>query len=297
MLLLAFLWFFGQAGSSSPDLLDRAEELFRQERYSDAVQLLDKLAKSDPRSARAWAVLGASLSKLGRYSDAEHALTTAVHLDPNRPEVLKQLGWVYHQTGRLTEAEKVLREAQRANSSDPEILYVLALTKHAQHDYVAAATLTQQALAIHPDDLGSQLLLAQSLVDLRQYENAEWTYQAALRSNEKLPTPSEKPYAAYGQLLFVLNRLEGAERMFTQALKIDPRSAAALLGRAHVLESRQQHRAALADAELALALIPDNEAVHVLLLRIYVALGEDPRARRETQWLEKQNQARLRGRL
>lgn len=295
MLWLVLCCALARPAQGGQDHLAKAEELFGREDYAAAVRVLTQLSKAQPQSARALALLGASFSKLGRYGEAERALGGSLRLAPDHPEVLKQLGWVYYQTGRLEEADKALGRSLQLNPSDPEAHYALGVVKHAGHDYVSAAGLAQRALTLNTGDLPSELLLAQCLVDMQQYENADWTYRAALRLNEKLATPSEKPYVLYGQLLFVLNRLDEARRMFSRALDLDSRSAAARLGRARVFEEQEQHGAALADAEAALALAPENEVLHTLLLRIYISTGDEGKARGEARWLEDRNKARLAG--
>lgn len=269
--------------------------LFRQEDYAGAAREVEEYLRIEPESAAGLALLGTLRSKEERFAEAEKTLTASLHADPKQAPAWKQLGWVFYKTGQYAEAGKALEKSLALNPPDPEIPFVFGLLKYAAHDHAGAAEMAQRALALRPDHLESCLLLAQCLVDLQQYENAEWVFGKALKISQGSPQPSEKPYERYGLLLIVLSRLDEAQRMFTQALTINPKSVPALLGRANVRRKQDQSEAALADAELATRLDPESEAAHSLLLRAYLALGLTGKARAHAEWLEARNKSRLSG--
>jgi Flp pilus assembly protein TadD len=247
------------------------------------------------QSSQSLTILGSCLLKLNRFEEAEKIVRNSFRLAPDEPEVLKQLGLIYHESGRLAEAESVLRKSVALNSTDPEAFYILASVELARLNPVGAAEMAQRALNLQPDAVEPQILLGRAMVELGEYENAETAYRRALEFNDKQPQPSDRPYQLYGQLLLTLNRLEEAEKLFDTALRINNHSVPALVGRARVSQRLGRTAGARADAEAALKIDPGNETAHSVLLKVYIALGLEDKARAEADWLKAKNKTRLTG--
>src|SRR5262245_63880018 len=66
--------------AAADSLVDEANELFRTERYADAVQRFERAAQIFPMHALAWKGLGHSLLCLGKPHDAARAFDRAIGL-------------------------------------------------------------------------------------------------------------------------------------------------------------------------------------------------------------------------
>jgi Flp pilus assembly protein TadD len=69
-------------------LVDEANELFRTERYADAVPRFERAAQIFPMHALAWKGLGHSLLCLGKPHDAARAFDRAIGLRPDSATAL-----------------------------------------------------------------------------------------------------------------------------------------------------------------------------------------------------------------
>lgn len=87
---------------------DRAMALIDEERFAEAVPLLQAVVKRSPKHADAWSQLGFAERKSGNWKDGEAYYAKALAIDPNHQEALEYLGELYLETGREKEAAALL---------------------------------------------------------------------------------------------------------------------------------------------------------------------------------------------
>jgi Flp pilus assembly protein TadD len=138
-----------------PDVLFLQGVLFLNRRnWPQAQTVLEKATQMDPANPRAFAALGISLSNQRKYKEAIAPLETSLQLDPN--------GWETHWT--------------------------LAKAYYYHEQYGDALKASQQALA---DSKGQapqiELLVAQSLTALGQYEDSAKTLRQFLKDHSDRP--------------------------------------------------------------------------------------------------------------
>ncbi|MEQ8814285.1 MAG: tetratricopeptide repeat protein [Thalassobaculum sp.] len=86
----------------------KAEALIDEERYAEAVPLLQAVVKRQPKNADGWSQLGFASRKAGNWKDGEGYYAKALALDPNHQEAMEYLGELYLETGRPKEAQALL---------------------------------------------------------------------------------------------------------------------------------------------------------------------------------------------
>lgn len=86
----------------------KAEALIDDERYAEAVPLLQAVVKREPKNADAWSQLGFASRKSGNWKDGETYYAKALALKPNHQEAMEYLGELYLETGRTAEAQALL---------------------------------------------------------------------------------------------------------------------------------------------------------------------------------------------
>lgn len=91
----------------------KAEQLIDEERYADAVPILQAVVKRSPNNADAWSQLGFASRKSGNWKDGESYYAKALSLDPNHQEAMEYLGELYLETDRPKQAEALLKKLEK----------------------------------------------------------------------------------------------------------------------------------------------------------------------------------------
>ncbi len=184
--------------------------------------------------------------------NAQQAARTRMLSDPAYQS--RQAGIKALDQGRLGEAEKSLDAARAKRPNDGELLGSLGLVKMRQGDHKAAQALFAEALRKDPENAGkwrsllktSQFWGAMSAArdarDAGRLAEADRLVRSALASDPRNPDG----LALLGDIALDDKRDDDAERLFQQALKIEPDNDTALRGMI-TLYSRQQRRTELAN--------------------------------------------------
>ncbi len=86
----------------------QAEKLIKDGKYADAIPLLNKAVKANPKSADAYNYLGYSYRQLGQFEAAMEHYNTALSLQPKHLGANEYLGELYLQLGEVDKAEEHL---------------------------------------------------------------------------------------------------------------------------------------------------------------------------------------------
>ncbi|MCK5362404.1 MAG: tetratricopeptide repeat protein [Gammaproteobacteria bacterium] len=86
----------------------QAEKLIKDGKYADAIPLLNKAVKANPKSADAYNYLGYSYRQLGQFEAAMEHYNTALSLQPKHLGANEYLGELYLQLGQVDKAEEHL---------------------------------------------------------------------------------------------------------------------------------------------------------------------------------------------
>ena len=168
------------------DTIDRASGLFVQERYREAIPLLERIAAADPGNLDAALRLATARSMLGRDEAALDAFRRASRLAPDSPDV------------RLYFA---LHHARRPS-------------------WRTAVPILERLVA---DDPG-RLPALEALADLREREGRLAEALEARQRLQDLRTPSSAELLRIGQLAMGLQRTATAIEAFERARAADPRA-------------------------------------------------------------------------
>jgi tetratricopeptide (TPR) repeat protein len=118
--------------SSIEALLERGEQLFRDEQFLLAEKVFRGVLEAERGNGRAWNGLGTILHQLGRSDEAERALLKATLFQADVVQTMTNLALVVHEAGRSRDA----------------IHYVNALRAH---DRIRFATIRRRVMAHSPD--------------------------------------------------------------------------------------------------------------------------------------------------
>ncbi len=86
----------------------KAQREIKKGDYQDAIELLRKVVRKQPKNADAYNLLGYSYRKLKRFDAAHKYYSRSLNIDPNHKGALEYLGELYVDTGDLKNAEAML---------------------------------------------------------------------------------------------------------------------------------------------------------------------------------------------
>jgi Tfp pilus assembly protein PilF len=187
MILPMLLWLGASLGQQQ---YERANELFRRQRFSEAAEAVDLAIKEDPSFVPAWTLRGKIAMAYDRFDFARAAFQRAVHLDPNSANAEFMLGFFYY----------------------------------VDNDFAKAFAPLERAFQLDPNDSRALLYSALSQEGLARPDLAERLYSKTIELETKLGRPSAETHTAYGRLLFTLGRNEESAQQVALVLQLDPES-------------------------------------------------------------------------
>lgn len=159
--------------------IPKAEEALIQDLLDEAAASCRTALKTDPNNAKAYVCLGVNAFKRNALMDAEAYFLKSVELDPRDGGHI-ELGALYVQMGRYEEAKTELLQATKLNKNDARAYVELANLYLLTSDTAEAIRQCNRALAIDPNDDGTNRGLAIALMRDGKYEEAEKVLRAAI---------------------------------------------------------------------------------------------------------------------
>ncbi len=115
--------------------IDQAANFYNSGRYSEARELLERAAKTNPDDAKVLSLLAGSLAALGEIELAFQKIERAHQLKPNVAIVQVLSGHVHSRANQPEKAEHHLRQANNLMPDHPVTLYSLGHNLLAQSRY------------------------------------------------------------------------------------------------------------------------------------------------------------------
>ena len=215
------------------------------------------MAKIPPNPFAASLLQAADLIRHGQWPAAEQALAPVLRADPREPDGLQLLGVVRAKQGRHGEAETLYRQSLALRPEQPHVQVQLAKVLATTGRHPEAIALLQDTVQAAPGEDEAYLVLAQAQVATRDFANAEKNYRAALRLNPK----SGAALSGLGALLNETGRPAEGEAVLRPATADSGRPAVQRARIAHnlgvSLEMQGRYDEALGQFDSALGFVPD----------------------------------------
>lgn len=304
----SFRQYLAQHPASAEALSNLGAICARRQQFREAVGFYDKALHADPKLVPVHFNIAVALGRLNEYVRAADHLRTFLKSYPQEPRAHQLLGLCLTESGDVRGALPELEESYRLNPRDTSILSSLAYANARAGAVDRAAQLLQQSQS---DPAQSKLI--EGLIEYRRgrFAEAKALFQEVLKLN-----PNVVPaITALGRLELLDHNDAEAIQLLERALKMSPSDAEStyqlgvlydrtghpdqgikLLRRAITLRANypdphyhlgriavehKDYKTALAELELARRLLPDQEAIRLLLARTYQALGRDAEAKAE----------------
>ena len=157
----------GTSGSLSgtSEILERAEQRFRDGDLESAINLCAEVLKHEPKHILANIQVGLAAKALGEREEAERYFRTAAASTDNdaRPHV--ELARLLIDAQRLNEAARTLTQAVAADPLSAPAQLWLGRVRHLTMDSAGAALALERAAELNPDDAEIQFHLGRALAE------------------------------------------------------------------------------------------------------------------------------------
>lgn len=248
--------------------LEKGKELLKQEKYSEAQQLLEKTLKTRQNNAELYYLLGKTELMLNHTDVAEKHLNKAIELDELNSEYYILKGNIYTQKiqsvtafEKLVWANKSLSSYQKAVAVNPNDVKARI---HLANYYIQAPAIAggsikkaneQATETLNLDKEQGHLLFAQIYSYEKNYDLALESYKKALAANAKNP----ETYYEIGMIHQSKKNYKEAFACFKQAVELNPKAYNSMyqLGRTSVF-SGQNLELGIASLNKYITLQPDG---------------------------------------
>lgn len=244
------------------------------EQWDTALAAYEQAAMLDPQCADYARAAGALLLRRGDLARARSLLAVALRRARRDPETLFQVGMLHAAAGAWHLAARSFQRAARlSGSAQHESALGRAYLHLSMADEACAAF--ERALLLHPDDIETLDAYQTALESCGRLEAA---YSVGRRV-ARLAPGNAAIQQRVGSLALRLGRVNEALELLDRAVALDSRLVAAHLDRSRALLAAGRAEAALAAAQQAHTLTPDQAPPLALAAEALITLRRDDEAR------------------
>lgn len=200
-------------------------------RAAESAQAAAPVAVPAPLPAAAALSRGAQLMTEQRYPEAIPVLERELRADPGSPAVLLNLGWAYWHARRVDDAWKVASTLVKLDPGNRAFLIFMANTSIERGDHNRAIELMNRALKMFPEDHDASLVLSRALFRAGREREALKVIDGVLA---RKPDDAAAAYRRAGFLSDMGRKGEALEAM-EALLKLEPENASYRRSRARIL--------------------------------------------------------------
>ena len=254
---------------------------FKQARYQDAANVLQRGLKIDPSMSSASALLGMCFFEVHEYAKARPYLEAAVAANANDNNAELVLVNDLTKLGDFEAAVSHLEKLAKREPRKPEIWYLLGRA-HMQLSEEALGKINE----IDPDSVWAHEISAELMDSMKNYDGAIVEYKKAIEIAPKKPGVHFK----LGDLYWSLSQWDNATAQFEQELAIDPGNCMVEWKLGDILLQKSvEPEQALERMDKALAACPNLMEARADRGRVLLKLHREQDAIADLQAVEKSN--------
>ena len=233
-------------------------------RRTEAIEILDRLAKARPRELGIQIPLGQVLIRAGELDGAEAVFRRVIEIDGASVESRRTLADVLDAQGRSSEAADIMRRLTAERNGDAELQARLGQLLIRSDDLAAAEAAYRRAIELEPASVETRRSLADVLdAQGRSREGAEILQLLAAEQPD-----DARLHGRLGQLLIRGGDLAGAEAALLRAVELDPAPADPWHDLVNVLTARGRRDQAITIVQRLVAAASDDDRTHARLREI-----------------------------
>lgn len=285
----------------------------RRKDWPKALTMLRQAEKLLPKVAGIRLNIGLAYFRQNEFLKAIPPFESVVRDEPYALQPRYLLGLCYFFAERWKDAASTLEPLWPQESSQPSYLYVLTITANRAGEKELDDKALSQLVKVGADSPEVRLFLGKAHLNLEQYDMALIDFQAAARSNPKLPfvhfnlgltylkkqdyenarseflrDASIEPdvaldYEELGDVYSLMQQDDNAENNYREALRLDPHLVNSYLGLAKAYQREEKFQQALSAIDSAAKLDPERTDIHYLRGQALLHLGRKIEGKKELE--------------
>lgn len=237
--------------TKNKDALWAASDMyFAEQKYDQAVELLDRLIAIAPNDARYHTCRGVKLKLMGRWDEALRAYEKAIELDPNCANAYLSRGSLHLSQSRYEEALRDFEKALELHPNWPEGYTSRGAVKAVMGDLDGAIADHSKALELNPKFPGAYSNRGMARLFKGEIKQAIEDQNKAIELNPRFALA----FLSRGMARLSKFDLNGALEDYNRAIGIDPRFAEAYAARGSLKLLKGDAAGALQDCNKAVEL-------------------------------------------
>ncbi len=203
-----------------------AATLLKSRDYPGAVDAYRKVIASDPNKAGAQYGLGQVLMRMGRHAEAVPALQKAIELGIPAKEAPLELATALEESKDFAKASDAYVKYLAGKPENPASAWLrLGLCRTELGQFPEAIAALQEALKLQPQDIKTNLSMAETYEKAGQLEQAEASYDALVKIN---PQDSKTYYSRALMMYDAKGRYDKALAVAKKVMDVNPQDTMAL---------------------------------------------------------------------
>ena len=195
---------------------DAALATIRQQKFLDAITLLEPAVEKSPGSVTLLPLLGLAQFRLGRYQDAIRNYAASIEQDPNLDASREGLGFLYYVTGDLEKARAVVEQGLINPKADFYLAYLdaIILYRLSPQSRTKAAAAVERAIQANTKFAPAYFQRGKIRMEQNDSAGALADFERAVELDPKYPLPYYKMAQIYARQGRVRDA-EAARRKFS----------------------------------------------------------------------------------
>lgn len=176
----------------SDAIFDKGSYLFDLEDYPNSESAFKRVTELDKKDKYAWFNLGLALFNQNEINQAKKAIEEALNLDKSYSSAWRMTGRIANNQGFFKDAENAYKKAIKTNKKDIFALYGLAYALDMQKKYSDSVKILAQLIKYKKNDSSLWNDYGSTLKKLNYIKKAEYAMRKSIRLNKKVELTSDK---------------------------------------------------------------------------------------------------------
>jgi len=262
------------------DPINQAQRLIQAGKAQDALSLLTRANLRSSNAAEIHTLRGICFALLAKPIESADEFDRAIALRPNSASTYLSSGLSAASLNNLDRALNQLATAVRLDPNLPGARYNYALVLARAGHYEESQKQVDLVIASGDPTIANSVdvwrLKARDTYYLKKWPETVSAYKKVLAFQSN----SAEAYAAIGEALFALNRLDESKAALQKALSLDPADGAAHATLGKIYQDGGQDDLAIAEFEAAIRERPDDREALYRVFRMYNKKGDTTNAAR-----------------
>ncbi|MCW9679361.1 tetratricopeptide repeat protein [Dolichospermum planctonicum UHCC 0167] len=254
--------------------LNYANQLWRSQKYAEAIKAVDKAISKKPDFYQAWYFKGVIFFSEKKDKEAITAFDKALKINPDFAQAWKLRGRALFILDKYSEALASFDKAIALSPNQFDLYYWRGLYLAQLKRFPESIEAYNQAIKFYPDYKLIYNSRGLSYVNLQKYQQAIDDFNQAIQLDPK----NADYYHSRGLAYSLLNKHQQAIDDFTQAIQLDPKNAQYYYSRGIAYSFFNKHQQAIDDFNQAIQLDPKNAEYYSVRGMQYVISREYKKA-------------------